>query len=98
MIVLRSIIVIQVVPNSENPKVVFSLFETVKLSVSISPRNLYISMKSIREQGKTPILSPNFNYHMTCPTETVSFNTQLQVYCSVYDVQHRDVCSFYCTV
>ena len=26
-----------------NPKVVFSLFETVKLSVSISPRNLYIS-------------------------------------------------------
>ena len=28
----------KVVPNSENPKDVFSLFETVKLSVSISPR------------------------------------------------------------
>ena len=39
------------VPNSENPKVVFSLFETVfetvKLSVSISPRNLCNSSKSI---------------------------------------------------
>ena len=34
---------------SENPKVVFSLFETVKLPVSISPRNLYNSSKSIKE-------------------------------------------------
>ena len=37
------------VQNSENPKVVFSLFETVKLSVLISPRNLYISLNSIKE-------------------------------------------------
>ena len=33
----------KVVPKSENPKVIFSLFETVKLLVSISPRNLCIS-------------------------------------------------------
>ena len=39
----------KVVPNSENPTVVFSLFETVKLSVSISPRNLSNSSKSIKE-------------------------------------------------
>ena len=30
-------------------KVIISLFETVKLSVSISPRNLYNSLKSIKE-------------------------------------------------
>ena len=39
----------EVVPISETPKVVFSLFETVKLSISISPRNLYISMKNIKK-------------------------------------------------
>ena len=30
-------------------KVIVSLFETVRLSVSISPRNLYNSLKSIKE-------------------------------------------------
>ena len=30
-------------------KVITSLFETVRLSVSISPRNLYNSLKSIKE-------------------------------------------------
>ena len=30
-------------------KVVISLFETVRLSVSISPRNLYNSLKTIKE-------------------------------------------------
>ena len=30
-------------------KVVISLFETVRLSVSISPRNLYTSLKNIKE-------------------------------------------------
>ena len=30
-------------------KVIISLFETVRLSVSISPRNLYYSLKSIKE-------------------------------------------------
>ena len=41
---------------SENPifetvksKVIISLFETVRLSVSISPRNLYNSLKNIKE-------------------------------------------------
>ena len=29
-------------------KVIISLFETVRLSVSISPRNLYNSLKSIK--------------------------------------------------
>ena len=32
-----------------NSKVIISLFETVRLSVSISPRNLYNSLKSIEE-------------------------------------------------
>ena len=32
-------------------KVIISLFETVRLSVSISPRNLYNSLKSIKERG-----------------------------------------------
>ena len=31
-------------------KVIISLFETVRLSVSISPRNLYNSLKSIKEK------------------------------------------------
>ena len=31
-------------------KVIISLFETVRLSVSISPRNLYNSVKSIKER------------------------------------------------
>ena len=31
-------------------KVIISLFETVRLSVSISPRNLYTSFKSIKEK------------------------------------------------
>ena len=30
-------------------KVIISLFETVRLSVSISPRNLYNSLKSMKE-------------------------------------------------
>ena len=34
-------------------KVIISLFETVRLSVSISPRNLYNSLKSIREMTLT---------------------------------------------
>ena len=32
-------------------KVIISLFETVRLSVSISPRNLYNSSKSIKERA-----------------------------------------------
>ena len=35
-------------------KVIISLFETVRLSVSISPRNLYNSLKSIKEKLITP--------------------------------------------
>ena len=31
-------------------KVIISLFETVKLSLSISPRNLYNSLKGIKEK------------------------------------------------
>ena len=45
-------------PFYENPifetvksKVINSLFETVRLSVSISPRNLYNSLKSIKEKN-----------------------------------------------
>ena len=37
------------VPNSENPKLIISLFETVKLSVLISLRNFYIPLKNIKE-------------------------------------------------
>ena len=54
------------VQNSENPKVVISLFETVKLSVFISPRNLYISLKSIKEKKRT------YSYIETCITELLS--------------------------
>ena len=38
-------------------KVIISLFETVRLSVSFSPRNLYNSLKSIKEK---PILQQNY--------------------------------------
>ena len=37
--------------SSVKSKVIISLFETVRLSVSISPRNLYNSLKSIKENG-----------------------------------------------
>ena len=40
-------------------KVIISLFETVRLSVSISPRNLYNSLKSIKENV---ILAPNAHW------------------------------------
>ena len=39
-------------------KVIISLFETVRLSVSISPRNLYNSLKSIKEIGDQFISNP----------------------------------------
>ena len=44
-------------------KVIISLFETVRLSVSISPRNLYNSLKSIKEMQKSPTLTKV--YHIT---------------------------------
>ena len=42
-------------------KVIISLFETVRLSVSISPRNLYNSLKSIKEIG--PFVEPYWPFH-----------------------------------
>ena len=36
-------------------KVIISLFETVRLSVSISPRNLYNPLKSIKENTIQPV-------------------------------------------
>ena len=39
-------------------KVIISLFETVKLSVSISPRNLYNSLKSIKEKSMIHCICP----------------------------------------
>ena len=39
-------------------KVIILLFETVKLSVSLSPRNLYNSLKSINESKMFYVLSP----------------------------------------
>ena len=39
-------------------KVIISLFETVRLSVSISPRNLYNSLKSIKEISILVMMSP----------------------------------------
>ena len=38
-------------------KVIISLFETVRLSVSISPRNLYNPLKSIKEMYINPLKS-----------------------------------------
>ena len=74
------------VQNSENPKVVLSLFKTVKLSVLISPRNLYYSLKSIKEKKRT------YSYIETCITEMLSrdmyeyastFHNLLFLICSV---------------
>ena len=42
-------------------KVIISLFQTVRLLVSISPRNLFNSLKSIKEM-----------YLMRCPTGRLS--------------------------
>ena len=41
------------VPNSENPKVIILLFETVKFLVPILPRNFYISVKSMKKRRCT---------------------------------------------
>ena len=41
-------------------KVIISLFETVRLSVSISPRNLYHSLKSIKENVFLRFVVPCF--------------------------------------
>ena len=46
MRLLHEIAIFQIVKS----KVIMSLFETVKLSVSISPRNLYNSLNSIKEK------------------------------------------------
>ena len=54
-------------------KVIISLFKTVRLSVSISPRNLYNSLKSIKEytlftrvakQLQNRSNNPTFRYYM----------------------------------
>ena len=47
MRILHEIAIFQTVKS----KVIISLFETVRLSVSISPRNLYISLNGIKESG-----------------------------------------------
>ena len=44
--------------NSES-KVIISLFETVRLSFSISRRNLYNSLKSIKEISLLPVRQNN---------------------------------------
>ena len=38
-------------------KVIISLFETVRLSVSISPKNLYNSLKSIKETVLSKVIN-----------------------------------------
>ena len=43
-------------------KVIISLFETVRLSVSISPRNLYNSLKSINEKIITKIMAERLKH------------------------------------
>ena len=54
-------------------KVIISLFGTVRLSVSIAPRNLYISLKSIKENifikaYSAKILSVQYNWSFCCNT------------------------------
>ena len=46
MRLLHEFVIFQTVKS----KVIISLFETVRLSVSISPRNLYNSLNSIKEK------------------------------------------------
>ena len=50
-------------------KVIISLFETVRLSDSISPRNLYNSLKSIKESTVTVFVGfQGSGFHVTiCP-------------------------------
>ena len=43
-------------------KVIISLFETVRLSVSISPRNLYNSLKSIKENEIQGLISEKITH------------------------------------
>ena len=46
-------------------KVIISLFETVKLLVSISPRNLYNSLKSIKEKQFNSAAAKRLNIQAT---------------------------------
>ena len=60
MRLLHEIAIFQTVKS----KVIISLFETVRLSVSISLRNLYNSLNSIKEIRFAPVfLSPYSEYH-----------------------------------
>ena len=47
-------------------KVIISLFETVRLSVSISPRNLYNSLKSIKEKSFFDVTGKALSGELSC--------------------------------
>ena len=61
MRLLHEITIFQTVKS----KVIISLYETVRLSVSISLRNLYNSMNSIKEKTFLVLIN-KFEYHDTC--------------------------------
>ena len=61
MRLLHDIAIFQTVKS----KVIISLFETVRLSVSISLRNLYNSLNSIKEMGMTIPASPEPSNEVT---------------------------------
>ena len=78
MRLLHEIAILQTVKS----KVIISLFETVRLSVSISLRNLYNSLNSIKEKTiNTQGLTNQKNFHLptgqvkkkiTCPVEELA--------------------------
>ena len=72
MRLLHEIAIFQTVKS----KVIISLFETVRLSVSISLRNLYNSMNSIKENTFL-VLIHKFEYHDTCSlaSQSIAFSS-----------------------
>ena len=71
MRLLHEIAIFQTVKS----KVIISLFETVRLSVSISLRNLYNSLNSIKESLQTEpmqVLSPRPSTNIVHPAPTVN--------------------------
>ena len=59
-------------------KVIISLFETVRLSVSISPRNLYNSLKSIKEMYFSLQSGPQDQKSVTFSHSVTSLNQLLK--------------------
>ena len=74
----------KVVQNSENPKVVFLLFETVKLSILISPRNLYNYFIEKHKRLKKQIHTLKRVWHTCFEEICTSMHVHFIIFCFVY--------------